>query len=254
MKLSIVTACFNAHEDLVRTAASLPEQIPEWLEWIVIDGGSTDGSVPFAQSDKRISKFVSEADSGPYDAYNKGLHLSEGNHIWFLNCGDTASPGALSQLESGMKPEDDGVVYCYKVHMLAKYYIWAPRPEGLIREMSVPTPGVLFPRRSLLKAGGFEESFKVASDYEVLLKLLISNTRFQIMDLVLTEYKGYGISTNHRELASLEEAVIRIRNQVVSADVCIFELLRKHIFEIDLEKVPFKRWRFALKLAKRWLY
>jgi len=87
---SIVTIHFNDLEGLRRTADSIIGQTDQSsFEWIVIDGGSTDGSVDYLASLDRIDILVSEKDAGIYDAMNKGLARSTGIYVWFMNAGDT---------------------------------------------------------------------------------------------------------------------------------------------------------------------
>ena len=88
-KLSVVTIVLNDKEGFIKTFESLRRQTFTDFEHVVVDGGSTDGTVEFIQENLQyISKFVSEKDNGIYDAYNKGIRLSAGSFIWFLNAGD----------------------------------------------------------------------------------------------------------------------------------------------------------------------
>ena len=86
---SIITVTYNAVDTLERTIRSVISQ-REHIEYIIIDGGSTDGTQEIVDVYKSyISYFVSEKDSGIYDAMNKGLKAATGEYVWFLNAGDT---------------------------------------------------------------------------------------------------------------------------------------------------------------------
>ena len=82
---SIITVNLNHLEGLTRTAASIAGQSCDDYEWIVVDGGSNDGSVGFLESSS--ARWSSEADSGIYDAMNKGTQQSRGHYLLFLNAG-----------------------------------------------------------------------------------------------------------------------------------------------------------------------
>ena len=89
MKLSIITVVYNRREDLKKTIASVKGQTSHDIEYIVIDGDSNDGTKEvISENADFISRFVSEKDSGIYDAMNKGLQMASGDYVWFLNSGD----------------------------------------------------------------------------------------------------------------------------------------------------------------------
>jgi len=88
-KLTVITIVYNNVRDIERTIKSVLNQTHKSIEYIVIDGKSTDGTLEIIEKYKtRISKIVSEADKGIYDAMNKGLALAEGDYVLFMNSGD----------------------------------------------------------------------------------------------------------------------------------------------------------------------
>ena len=89
MKISIITVVYNRQEDLKKTIRSIRAQTFWDIEYIVIDGDSTDGTKDvISENADVISKFISEKDKGIYDAMNKGLAIASGDYVWFLNAGD----------------------------------------------------------------------------------------------------------------------------------------------------------------------
>ncbi|MDV7391601.1 glycosyltransferase, partial [Arthrospira platensis SPKY1] len=87
--VSIITVVYNACDLLQGTMASVFEQSWPHIEYIVVDGGSTDGTTELIRAQAgRISRWVSEPDKGLYDAMNKGLRMATGDFVWFLNAGD----------------------------------------------------------------------------------------------------------------------------------------------------------------------
>lgn len=88
-KLTVITIVYNNVRDIERTIKSVLNQTHKNIEYIIIDGKSTDGTLEVIEKYKtRISKIVSEADKGIYDAMNKGLALAEGDYVLFMNSGD----------------------------------------------------------------------------------------------------------------------------------------------------------------------
>ena len=101
---SIITVVLNAKKDLIETIESLRKQDFKNFEYIVIDGGSTDGTIEIINNNLDIiDKWKSEKDFGIYDAMNKGIDLCEGNYIGMLNAGDKYMPNALSLVNSYLK-------------------------------------------------------------------------------------------------------------------------------------------------------
>ena len=87
--LSIITVCKNARASLLKTADSVFAINPEALEWIIVDGESTDGTRSILEQwDMPWIRWISEPDAGIYDAMNKGLQMARGEWVWFLNAGD----------------------------------------------------------------------------------------------------------------------------------------------------------------------
>ena len=98
MQLSIATVCYN-EKDIGRTCESIVSQSCQDFEWIVVDGGSTDGSLEVIKHYKeRIDILISEPDNGIYDAMNKGIRLAKGKWINFMNGGDTFADNGMSEI------------------------------------------------------------------------------------------------------------------------------------------------------------
>ena len=88
-RLSIITIVYNNKDNLIKTIKSVREQTYKNIEYIIVDGGSTDGTVDvIKQNPDLIAKYITEPDDGIYDAMNKGLKLATGDYLWFMNSGD----------------------------------------------------------------------------------------------------------------------------------------------------------------------
>ncbi len=110
--LSIITITYNAEKYLERTIQSIVSQTSDDYEYLVIDGGSKDGTLAIAEKYKtHIDRIISEKDEGLYDAMNKGMALATGDFVWFMNAGDEiARPDVIKRILEGINPETD-VIY-----------------------------------------------------------------------------------------------------------------------------------------------
>jgi glycosyltransferase involved in cell wall biosynthesis len=150
---SIVTIHFNDLEGLRRTADSIMGQTErKAFEWIVIDGGSTDGSVAYLEGlGDRIDVLVSEKDGGIYDAMNKGLERCKGVYVWFMNAGDTIHAADVVERLVGELPAELPDVIFGDTEFMDE----AGRPVGLISKLK-PQP---FPSR--LHGGSFRYGMNI---------------------------------------------------------------------------------------------
>jgi glycosyltransferase involved in cell wall biosynthesis len=187
MRFSIVTPSFNQRIYLEQTAASVLGQAGGLeLEWIVVDGGSTDGTVDFLRSlaDPRVH-WTSEPDQGQADALNKGLQRASAEIIAWLNSDDLYAQGALADvagafaqhpqagwvigqcdiIDAENRPIRDGVTR-YKNRGLRRY-----RYRRLLRENFISQPAVFFRRDWLERVGPLDASLHHAMDYDLWLRL-----------------------------------------------------------------------------------
>lgn len=151
------------------------------IEHIVVDGASSDGTLEIVRSTgKRIVNVVSERDNGIYDAYNKGLFLASGEVIGFLNSDDFyCSETVIEQVMAAF--EDESVDACYadlvyvdrnNIHNITRYWKSKAYKHGIFKESFVPAHPTLFLRRSVYeKSGGFNLSYRLAADYEFMLRI-----------------------------------------------------------------------------------
>lgn len=256
--MSILTCILNAREDLSSTARSLPAALPPWIEWVVVDGGSTDGSLEAARSDPRVATVVSGPDRGVYDAYNKALGLARGDYVYYLNAGDTFIPEALAEIRSSLeadraKSADPGVV-CFAVAIVGAGAIRVPEPGDLHLRMSVPTQGAFFPRRALAALGGFDLSFRVSADYDALLRLRVAGTRFTGSRTVIAKFRLGGLSTTHRHLGLFEGCVAQLRSDPQAWPHCLLTITRQALVELRPEHLSGRRARFVLRMARKLLW
>lgn len=111
-KISIITVVFNGEDHIGRTIESVIGQSYGNLEYIIIDGKSTDRTLEVVDSYKGVDQLISEPDTGLYDAMNKGLKMASGAYVWFLNSGDEVyQADTVERLVAGLEGEEPDVIY-----------------------------------------------------------------------------------------------------------------------------------------------
>jgi glycosyltransferase involved in cell wall biosynthesis len=217
-KISVIIAVFNGAKTLQQCLDSVLTQSYSNVELIVIDGGSTDGTVDLLnQNQASISYWISEPDEGIYSAWNKGLEKITGDWICFLGADDYFwDERVLEKMANALRELPLDVRVAYGQIMLLNqdgldlYAIGDPW-EGVRNRfkqiMCIPHPGLMH-RRSLFRAHGrFDESFSIAGDYELLLRELKSANAVFVPGLILTGMRQGGISSDPKgAIKSLFEA------------------------------------------------
>jgi glycosyltransferase involved in cell wall biosynthesis len=193
--ISIITAVHNGAPHLAKAMLSVFAQSYPNVEYIVIDGGSTDGTLEIIDKYKdRLAWFVSEKDSGIAEAWNKGIAAAKGEIIGILNADDWYEKDALQQVAEHFQEAD--IVYGKLRYWKEgeETYTVSARHELLKNEMSLSHPAV-FVRRSLYESrGNFNTSFRYAMDYEFLLRCYIAGCRFRYTGSVLANMSAGGLS------------------------------------------------------------
>jgi glycosyltransferase involved in cell wall biosynthesis len=111
LPFSIITAAYQAASKLDATIETVLREDPSLFEYIVVDGGSDDSSIEVLKKYRDRIRWISEPDSGVYDAMNKGIAISAGRYLYFLGAGDVLYPGVLSRIAAELPDHDRAVVY-----------------------------------------------------------------------------------------------------------------------------------------------
>jgi putative colanic acid biosynthesis glycosyltransferase len=201
--VSVVTVVFNAVREIGPTAASVWAQDYPNVEYIVVDGGSSDGTIEFLRAnDYLIDVLLSEPDTGIYDAMNKGAALASGDWIVFLNAGDRfTTSSVLSRVFA--KRQWLGDEYIYGDHCVVypdgrRRYAVALPIEKVWRGMVMCHQSLFSPRRGLV-AVAFDEAWGTAADYAFVGRVFSAGGRFiRLQGLCVVDYSSGGVSDTHR--------------------------------------------------------
>ncbi len=217
-KVSVITVCFNLIKNgrgktFVRALESVAEQSYENIEHIIIDGASTDStSELLGECSSRFNiKVLSEPDKGIYDAMNKGIRLSEGKYIIFLNSDDffhekNGIENAVKLLEdsradfsySGIRVSYDDETR-YEIHPAKIYNIFTSVPF-CHQAMAVR-------KDVFIKYGFFDESLKMSADYDFMLRIVLAGCAGVYCPLVYATFRGGG---DERTTSTIERDTLSI--------------------------------------------
>lgn len=212
-KLSVITICYNAPR-LTATCDSILAQTFRDFEWIVIDGGSGPETQHIWDKYKaHITRFVSEPDTGIYNAMNKGIRLARGTYVCFMNAGDSFHDSAVfSDIFGGAMPTAD-VVYgdaCYLKKWGSKIAHYPDRADLIYFINRSINHQASFIRRDLFtKYGLYDESYKNAGDYDKWLCFAKNGATFQHTDRVVADFLMGGRSSDKKHTTEAETECLR---------------------------------------------
>lgn len=241
MKVSVITVTWNSEATLRDTLESVLRQTYHDFEHIVVDGGSKDGTMVLVREyepryEGRL-KYVSEPDKGIYDAMNKGIRMATGDVVGLLNSDDFyTSDDVLATVAATLKNDSLDAVYG-DIHFVndgdlkkcVRYYSSRPFRRWWMRFGFMPAHPSFYCRREVyMKYGTFDISYKVAADFECLLRLIfIHRTKIKYLPLDFVTMRTGGASTSgmssHKRI--LHDHQLAFRNNGVYSNV-LFEFMR----------------------------
>ena len=214
-KVSIITATFNCvknnrSEFLKQCINSVHGQTYKNTEHIIIDNASTDGTLDILNvyKDKNWIKVFSSPDDGIYDAMNRGCACAKGEYILFLNSDDfLANEHALQTFVESLKTQDyDFVASCCNVLDRNDKIIGTiiPHPERIFSGMPFAHPAFLVKREIMKSLGGFNTKYKIAGDYDLILRMCLSGAHGITTNNILTNFRCGGISETKPDITKQE--------------------------------------------------
>lgn len=206
MKVSIITVAFNSAKTIADTIESVLGQDYPQIEYIIVDGNSSDGTVDIIrQYEGRISKWISEKDQGMYDAMNKGLAMATGDVIGILNSDDVyMHHHIVSEMMELMQEKGTQVVFADLILVaqndsskVLRYYDSSHFHPDKFRFGWMPAHPTVFVKRELYQAvGPFEIDYQIAADYEMLIRMLaIKKASYAYLPKPIVRMRSGGAST-----------------------------------------------------------
>lgn len=210
--LSIITVNLNNYDGLEKTINSVIKQNADYIEFIIIDGNSSDGCVELIKkNEENITYWVSEKDNGIYQAMNKGITVATGKYCLFLNAGDVLYEN--DTINKLMLENLTGDIINFNSYVVGKH-----QPKTMVKSKkninffdfykhTIIHQATLIKKELFTKVGLYNESLKIVSDWEFFIKALFKeNCSYQSSNLILSVFDSDGISSKpeNREI-SLKE-------------------------------------------------
>lgn len=243
--ISIVTVVFNGEEFLEETIQSVINQTYDNVEYIIIDGGSTDGTVDIIKKyEDRIDYWVSEKDSGIYDAMNKGISLFQGQYIWFINAGDLLYNTDILKSIFNINCIADS--YYGRTALIKKNNVIAKITnipnvlswKSMSRGMVISHQSIIFHRNKVVL---YNLNYNVVSDHDWIIQILKNCDSIINTDLTLSRYLLDGFSEANFGICWIERIQI-IKNHYSSFTVFFNYLI---YFKEKVKKVI--KYKFNVK-------
>jgi glycosyltransferase involved in cell wall biosynthesis len=207
MKITIITVCFNSEKTIEKTILSVLDQNYDNIEYIIVDGNSTDRTIEVINQYKsKITKVVSEDDKGLYDAMNKGIKLATGGIIGILNSDDVfynkevLKEVAKFHLNNSVDASGGNIVQHKNGRIVRLYNSSNWNPEKLKIGFMPPHPSMFFKRELFEKYGYYKLDYISSSDYELILRLFLKNK---------LKYKYSGITTTSMTIGGVSSSGLK---------------------------------------------
>ena len=249
-KISIITVSYNSAKTIEQTILSVINQSYKNIEYIIIDGGSTDGTVDIIKkyADK-IAYWVSEPDEGIYNAMNKGVDIASGEYIYFLGSDDWLyEQGIIKNISLKLVNSDIAILSCnvlsvdeqIKIEKLYKNTVSGNIIKDLNTGYSIPHQG-LFVKSTIFANNKFDESYVLAGDYDFTLKI-IRQYKITTCDEIIAFYSTGGASSSLLKAYKEHIALLNkygnkdtgyLKNEVI---LLFKEKIRKLLYKVGLWK------------------
>ena len=220
MKVTVVTAVLNDAGHIEQTILSVISQTDIEIEFIIVDGGSKDGTLELIGKYKdKISLLISEPDRGVYDAMNKGIKYSTGDFVYFINSGDVLlNPSILSKIKLEELKEKNAIIYGNVIVAYGNIEaLEKPRPffnsKMKFKGIGICHQSMFFPGE-LIRNEKYDLSYNIAADYDLAYRLWRKGTVFLYKDITIAKYDwGKGISSNPYKLLDVYRENARVCHQ-----------------------------------------
>ena len=248
LKVSVITINYNNAEGLRKTINSVLRQTYGHIQYLVIDGDSTDGSKAIlTQFKEEISYAVSEPDAGIYQAMNKGIRAAGGDYLLFLNSGDSFvnDTAIADSVADGLTT--DLVSANLRFIENGSSRTWTP-PEILSFDLfykgSLPHPSTFIKKELFEVVGLYNESLDIISDWEFFFLAAIKhNCSYKHINVLLAEFTADGISSDPRH----REKLLQEREQVLSKN---FSNILREYEELEVARKQLRKLRYTIKIKK----
>ena len=213
-KVSIITVVYNGIAHLEQTIQSVLYQNYDNIEYIIIDGGSTDGTVELIkQYEGSISYWVSEPDAGIYDAMNKGIAKATGEIVGLINADDWYTKDAIIKVVDTFEKTEAKVVHG-SMHIIKEdgerfVKVAFKDISNLKKGMLLNHPTVFSKRELYEKYGMFNTTYRIVADWEMMMRWFLKDVHFVASSEILASFRMGGVSSEHLKKSFEEKHRVR---------------------------------------------
>ena len=232
---SIITVCRNSEKTIEKTIQSVTGQTFQNFEYIIIDGASKDGTLDILKKYRKdITTVISEPDEGIYHAMNKGLSLARGMLVGIINSDDWYELNALQLVAQEYEASDRNTIF----HGLCKYHIDGKEDKILsyhhdvLPFINISHPTTFIPSRIYLEYGYFNTDYRIAADYDLLLRFFKKGVRFKRIERVLANFSSGGVSESKN--TKYEVLQIRYKHGLLSSGKKLLHILRYRFKDLNI--------------------
>jgi glycosyltransferase involved in cell wall biosynthesis len=200
--ISIITVVYNGASTLEQTMLSVINQTYKNIEYIIIDGGSTDGTVDIIKKyEKHLAYWVSEPDKGIYDAMNKGIRKATGELIGIINSDDWYELDAVEKIVSYYS-DSHTIIYGLLRYYYSngEYYISTVSSGMIDYGYMLPHPTCFVPIKLYKNIGMFDIKYKSCADLDFIFKMKLNGVKFILVEKIIANFRTGGYSTNSKSI------------------------------------------------------
>ncbi len=222
MKVSVITVCLNAKDTIGAAVQSVLAQDHADIEYLVMDGGSTDGTLELLRDSPRIDHLVSGEDAGIFDAMNRAVAMAHGELLYFLNADDRLhAADTVSRVVDFYRKRPGTELVCGHLAFVnlpaalrdsknRQDFHFSGKPD-LFRH-PIPQQCCFYTRAALEKTGSFNTRYRMCADYDWLLRAIDQNLRIEFMNQVFCDFNYQGLSYQRNLSRRIEKNIIILNN------------------------------------------
>lgn len=261
--VSIITVVYNGEAFIEQSIKSVLAQTYANIEYIIIDGASTDGTLDIIKKyEAKITTFISEKDSGIYNAMNKGLKLAKGEIIALLNADDYYYPETIQSVVNQFEQSNAHIVYGNLMKLRSfgnKDYFKQVAPNISLMEKTMPIfhPATFVKKELYEKIGTFNEKYKLSADYDFIYRAYKADAVFEYLPQPLTVFRIGGASNVTCNSYKEGYQILKSYNSPYAADMkrlitkCKLKNFTRSVITFLINLFGLKKWN-ENRLVKKW--
>lgn len=255
--ISIVTISCNSKETIDTTIKSIISQKYDKLEYLIVDGASTDGTLEIIKryaAEYPYIKYISEPDRGISDAFNKGIKNATGTIIGLINSDDELNAGALKLIDKAYQNTKADVIYGDTIVIDEENGLKIIKKANSLERVKYEMPFIhqscFITKQAYEKWGGYSDRYKLCMDYDMIARLYHKKCVFAYTQGIISIFRYGGASCKHPIKTVNEDMLIAKKYGLKAGEVLLFKV--KHIFIILLKEllVKFGLWNIVYHITK----